>query len=116
MALRAFPVDGARHAEAGPVRLGTAFVDRGRCLPWAMNRPCIVCQEVCPVSPKAIYLKRARLVNRQGKAISLDQPWMDPARCTGCGICSNKCPVAGSPAIYVRAVNASRDADRRLTL
>ena len=29
----------------GPVRLGTAFVDRGRCLPWAMDKPCIVCQE-----------------------------------------------------------------------
>ncbi|MHC4574410.1 MAG: 4Fe-4S binding protein [Planctomycetota bacterium] len=42
-------------AQAGPIRIGTAFVDRGRCLPWAMNRPCIVCEENCPVSPKAIY-------------------------------------------------------------
>jgi ferredoxin len=41
----------------GPIRLGTAFVDRGRCLPWAMDRPCIVCQENCPVSPKAITTK-----------------------------------------------------------
>ena len=40
--------------EKGPIRLGTAFVDRGRCLPWAMDTPCIVCQENCPVSPKAI--------------------------------------------------------------
>lgn len=45
------------HAENGPVRLGTAFVDRGRCLPWAMDRPCIVCQENCPVSPKAILTR-----------------------------------------------------------
>jgi ferredoxin len=43
-------------AAAGPLRLGTAFVDRTRCLPWAMGRPCIVCQEVCPVSPKAIFV------------------------------------------------------------
>lgn len=42
------------YAAQGPIRLGTAFVDRGRCLPWAMDRPCIVCQENCPVSPKAI--------------------------------------------------------------
>jgi ferredoxin len=41
-------------AGQGPVRIGTAFVDHGRCLPWAMGRPCIVCQENCPVSPKAI--------------------------------------------------------------
>ncbi|MEA5088500.1 4Fe-4S binding protein [Solidesulfovibrio sp.] len=44
-------------AAAGPLRLGTAFVDRTRCLPWAMGRPCIVCQEVCPVSPKAIGVR-----------------------------------------------------------
>jgi len=45
------------HASAGPIRLGTAFVDRGRCLPWAMDRPCIVCEENCPVSPKAIFVE-----------------------------------------------------------
>jgi polyferredoxin len=44
-------------AEAGPIKLGTAFFDRGRCLPWAMDKPCIVCEENCPVSPKAIYTK-----------------------------------------------------------
>jgi ferredoxin len=43
----------------GPIRIGTAFVDRGRCLPWAMDRPCIVCQENCPVSPKAIFTREA---------------------------------------------------------
>jgi polyferredoxin/formate hydrogenlyase subunit 6/NADH:ubiquinone oxidoreductase subunit I len=44
-------------ASRGPIRIGTAFVDRGRCLPWAMDRPCIVCQENCPVSPKAIFTR-----------------------------------------------------------
>jgi polyferredoxin len=44
-------------AEAGPVKIGTAFVDRSRCLPWAMDKPCIVCEENCPVSPKAIYTR-----------------------------------------------------------
>ena len=43
-------------ATAGPIRIGTAFVDFGRCLPWAMDKPCIVCQENCPVSPKAIFV------------------------------------------------------------
>lgn len=43
--------------DKGPVRMGTAFIDRGRCLPWAMDRPCIVCQENCPVSPKAIFTR-----------------------------------------------------------
>ncbi|KPK30631.1 MAG: 4Fe-4S ferredoxin [Nitrospira bacterium SG8_3] len=44
-------------ASAGPIRVGAAFVDRGRCLPWAMDKPCIVCQENCPVSPKAIFTR-----------------------------------------------------------
>ncbi len=44
-------------AGTGPLKIGTAFVDRGRCLPWAMDRPCIVCQENCPVSPKAIFTR-----------------------------------------------------------
>jgi len=53
-------------ADKGPVRLGTAFVDRSRCLPWAMNRPCIVCQENCPVSPKAIYTQECFEPIREG--------------------------------------------------
>ena len=44
-------------AATGPIKIGTAFVDYGRCLPWAMDRPCIVCQENCPVSPKAIFVR-----------------------------------------------------------
>jgi polyferredoxin/ferredoxin len=42
-------------SSAGPIKMGTAFFDRNRCLPWAMDRPCIVCEENCPLSPKAIY-------------------------------------------------------------
>ena len=41
-----------QHAEAGPIKIGTAFIDRGRCLPWAMGRPCIVCQENCPLEKR----------------------------------------------------------------
>lgn len=51
---------------AGPIRLGTAFIDRGRCLPWAMDSPCLVCQENCPVSPKAIYSRAEYRVIRDG--------------------------------------------------
>ena len=56
-------------AAQGPIRLGTAFVDRGRCLPWAMDRPCLVCQEVCPVSPKAIFIRTAFETIRDGQAV-----------------------------------------------
>jgi polyferredoxin len=55
-----------KFAEAGPIKLGTAFIDRSRCLPWAMDKPCIVCEENCPVSPKAIYTREYYNTVRDG--------------------------------------------------
>jgi polyferredoxin len=55
-------------ADKGPIKLGTAFVDRNRCLPWSMGKPCIVCQENCPVSPKAIYTQEVFTTIRDGVA------------------------------------------------
>jgi polyferredoxin len=165
---------------AGPIRMGMAFVDRGRCLPWAMDVPCIVCQENCPVSPKAIFLQEEFRVVRDGVRritsatqtsvtfdgaawragkldtgdcfvrlgtappaerrvitgssgstvqiaaaaawpeapesdgrvlieVKLQQPVVDPERCTGCGICQHECPVSGLRAIRVTAENESRN-------
>ena len=171
-------------AEWGPVRMGTAFVDRGRCLPWAMDEPCIVCQENCPVSPKAIYVREEFQVVRDGARtitaaaagsltldgaalrpgtlgtgdyfvrlengaagerrliadnsgqdlkvagpwavapatgsrifieVRLQKPYIDPARCTGCGICEHECPVSGLRAIRVSAENESRNKQHSLT-
>ena len=48
------PASAAQNAK--PISLGTAFYNRGRCLPWAMATECIVCEEWCPTSPKAIFL------------------------------------------------------------
>ena len=53
-------------AQVGPIRIGTAFLDQGRCLPWAMDKPCIVCEENCPVSPKAIYTQECFNTVRNG--------------------------------------------------
>jgi polyferredoxin len=171
----------------GPIRIGMAFVDRGRCLPWAMDRPCIVCQENCPVSPKAIFtriefrpvrldgdlrlrsLKGNRLTfdgpalpadrfatgdyfvsivgnrttapvriadigpggltladpsftasaaggDRMILLVRLQQPYVDPARCIGCGVCEHECPVKGRRAIRVTAENETRERRHRLLL
>jgi ferredoxin len=56
-------------AAQGPIRIGLAFVDRGRCLPWALDRPCLVCQEVCPVSPKAIFTRTVFQAPRNGQGL-----------------------------------------------
>lgn len=172
-------------ASRGSIRIGMAFVDHGRCLPWAMDRPCIVCQENCPVSPKAIFTRqqfqpvrlggelrlRAMAGNRiqfDGPALPADQfatgdyyvtiegdlrlpparisaigsggivlernpfaetsgvndritllvrlqlPFVDPARCIGCGVCEHECPVKGRRAIRVTAENETRERRHRL--
>ena len=175
-------------ADSGPITIGTAFIDRGRCLAWAMDRPCIVCQENCPVSPKAITtrtvfntlsaaskltVERAdafyieiqssdlkvdqyatgdyycRLVssddarprriisnwNRGLKVagelafepppppgsrieimVKLQQPYVDPKSCIGCGVCEHECPVPGKRAIRVTADNETRSRDHALLL
>jgi ferredoxin len=177
-----------RYAEHGPIKIGTAFVDRGRCLPWAMDRPCIVCQENCPVSPKAIRTREVfniidtsfklivakadtlyiefqgtgpdmnqlatgdyytvvlpsadhqprRIVSNWERGlriaeglpfesppepgsrveiqIRLQQPYVDPKHCIGCGVCEHECPVPGKRAIRVTADNESRNREHALLL
>ncbi len=96
---------------ARPIRIGTAFYDRGRCLPWAMATECIVCQEWCPTSPKAIYLRDA---DAGGKR--LRQPYIDAELCVGCGACEFACPVADRAAVYVTSVGESRSRTNQFLL
>lgn len=81
--------------------IGQASIDRGRCLPWAGDQPCVVCEEMCPVPEKAIWLEEAALVMRDGVVQTMQLPHVDRTLCIGCGICENKCPLAGPAAIRV---------------
>lgn len=101
---------------AKPLRLGTAFYDRGRCLPWALATECIVCEEWCPTSPKAIYLRPAEVFDREGKPKNVRQPYIDPDRCTGCGACEFACPVKDQPAVYITSIGESRSKTNQILL
>ena len=103
-------------AEKGPIRVGTAFFDRGRCLPWAMETPCVVCEEVCPVTPKAIGTYDEEFERWDGEVVTLNKPYMRPELCIGCGICEHECPVLDDAAVYVTAIGETRDDDRTLLL
>ncbi|MEO5331143.1 MAG: 4Fe-4S binding protein [Magnetococcus sp. YQC-5] len=100
-----------------PIRMGTAFFDRGRCLPWSMDVPCIVCEEACPTSPKAIWYETVEIMKRGSRdKIMLKRPVVQPDLCIGCGICENKCPVTDKAAIRVTSVGESRSKENRMLL
>ncbi len=99
-----------------PIRLGTAFYDRGRCLPWAEATECIVCEEWCPVSPKAIYVEEAQVIDSAGHTKTLKQPRVDPGRCVGCGACEYACPLQERPAVYVTSIGESRSPSAQILL
>jgi len=103
-------------ADTKPVKLGIAFYDRGRCLPWAMATECIVCEEWCPTSPKAIYLRQAEVVDAKGKIKQVKQPYLDPSLCVGCGACEYACPVQDRPAVYVTSIGESRSRTNQILL
>ena len=107
---------GTSSAANQPIRLGTAFYDRGRCLPWAEATDCIVCEEWCPVSPKAIYVEEAQVIDSGGNIKTLKQPRVDPSRCVGCGACEYACPLQERPAVYVTSIGESRSPSAQILL
>jgi ferredoxin len=81
--------------------IGKAEIDQDRCLPWAENTECIVCEEMCPIPDKAIELEIVDIQTATGEWKVIQRPKVIQQLCIGCGICENKCPAAGEAAIRI---------------
>ena len=110
------PVAGQKKTDNPPLRIGLAFYDFGRCLPWAMATECIVCEEWCPTTPKSIYFEEVEIQDSKGEWKLLKRPHVDPALCVGCGACTYACPVKGDPAIYITSVGETRNPNNAILL
>jgi ferredoxin len=76
------------------VQMGVAHVDKTRCIAHDTDKTCIVCNEQC--SYHAVVLDEKK------------RPRVDEEKCTGCGICENKCPVDGESAIVVHSTGVQK--------
>ncbi len=84
-AIRTLSLEEKKHA-----KLGTAFIDRNRCLVWERNQLCLICDEQCPYN--AIVFKWEE---------GYRKPYVVSNKCNGCGLCEQACPLQGASAIQV---------------
>ncbi|MDY6904495.1 MAG: 4Fe-4S binding protein [Thermodesulfobacteriota bacterium] len=86
--------------------IGRAYFDKNRCLPYADQTPCIVCEEHCPTHDKAIKFREKTIQTSDGTKQALKQPYIVNNLCIGCGICEARCPLEGNAAVRVIATTA----------
>jgi MauM/NapG family ferredoxin protein len=84
-AIRSLSLEEKTHA-----KVGTAVLFKEKCLVWAQDKLCLICDEICPYN--AIVFRTVEGYRR---------PVVIPSKCNGCGFCEQRCPVQGESAIVV---------------
>ena len=88
-AIRPLPVE-----EKRLIQIGVAHINKTRCIAWDTDKICLVCNEQCSYHAILGDDKKRPIVKEE--------------KCTGCGICENKCPVDGESAIIVYSFGAQK--------
>lgn len=83
------------------VKMGTAVIDRSRCIAWEQDKVCLICDEACPYNAISS-------LNETVRDITLLRPFVDEQLCTGCGLCEARCPIEGASAIQIFSINEER--------
>jgi len=81
--------------------MGTAYVDRSRCIAWADGKKCLVCDEACSYDAVS-----------QQTVDGVPRPVVNADICVGCGLCEYVCPVEPSGAVHVSASGDQRHLSR----
>ncbi len=82
------------------VCIGTAIIDRDRCIPFVRPENCMVCEEHCPTPEKAIVFDDVTVQGSDGPVI-VKRPRVVEHLCIGCGICEYRCPLEGESAVII---------------
>ena len=75
-----------------------------------------MCQEHCPTPEKAIKFEVKEVLLPDDTVRMVKYPYVVRELCIGCGICENKCPVRGLPAIRAIAAGESRSLRNQILL
>lgn len=90
------PTGSLRRIRQEDTRMGLAVINRFHCAAWIGTTLCRTCYDKCPYAEKAIRLDQLR-------------PVINEAVCTGCGLCTNACPVTaadGGKAVNIEPIFA----------
>jgi MauM/NapG family ferredoxin protein len=97
------------------VVMGIAEINREICLPWAEKKPCLTCEEVCPIFTKAVELEERPTTFDDRDDTFIFLPHVVKDNCIGCGICEHHCPTTPEKAIKVIYEDETRGGEYRQT-
>lgn len=90
------PTGSLKRVSQKQTRMGLAIINRFKCAAWEGTTLCRTCYDKCPFMEKAIRLDKLK-------------PVIDENHCTGCGLCTNACPITledGTKAVNVEPIYA----------